>query len=317
MTIDPYANCHWEILTQNCTLETCCLAQSNFLYIPNYGANMFFAVFFGILIVPQLGLGYLYRTWGFAIGMIIGLVLEVLGYVSRVQIHNNPFADNPFLLYLIALTIAPVFITAAIYLCLTRIIVIYGQSISRFAPRTVALAFMCSDFLSLLLQAIGGAIADVSNSESTSQIGIDIMIAGLVLQAISLAVFLLFVADFAWRCHKGVLNQDPEKQRTRSRMLFKAFLAGLLLATVVVLIRSIFRAAELWGGFSGKLWNDETDFLILDGTMIAIAIICLTALHPGVAFGGQWTAANWSFKTKKGVAEDKEYLEMASRDSQL
>lgn len=201
--------------------------------------------------------------------------------------------------YLICLTIAPVFLTAAIYLCLTRIIVLYGTSLSRFAPRTIAITFMTSDFLSLLLQAAGGAIADTADTNSESQVGADIMIAGLVLQAISLVVFLLVVADFAWTCRKGGLDMDSEKRRTRNRVIFKAFMAGMLLASVTVLIRSIFRAAELWGGFSGSLWNSEVDFMVLDGAMIALATLCLTALHPGLAFGGTWNSANWSLKTKK------------------
>ena len=163
---------------------------------------------------------------------------------------------------------------------------------------------MTSDFLSLLLQAIGGAIADTSDAKSSEQTGINIMIAGLVLQAISLAVFLAVVADFALSCRKGVLSQDQRQRKTRSRAIFKAFMAGLILATILVLIRSIFRVAELWGGFDGPLWNNETDFMILDGAMMAFATILLTALHPGLAFGGQWHAANWSLKKNKTVAED-------------
>jgi len=173
---------------------------------------------------------------------------------------------------------------------------------------------MTSDFFSLVLQAIGGAIADTANTESVGRKGLDIMIAGLVLQAISLAVFLLVAADFAWCCRRGVLNMDRGKQRTRSRIVFKAFMASVLLAAVAVLIRSVFRAAELWGGFSGRLWNDETDFLILDGAMIGLASVCLTALHPGLAFGGQWHAADWTFKTKGlgGVRDDQYRSEMKS-----
>lgn len=205
--------------------------------------------------------------------------------------------------YLICLTIAPVFITAAIYLCLTRIIMLYGNHNSRLKPRTVALAFMTSDFLALLLQAIGGAIADTADTDSLSQTGINIMIAGLFLQAVSLVAFLAACADFAWCCRKGVLNMDPDKVKTRQRMVMKLFLGSLFLATLAIIVRSIFRVAELWQGFEGKLWNNETDFLILDGAMISIAVICLTALHPGPAFGGQWRAADWTFKTKKGVPD--------------
>lgn len=92
------AACNLTIASSNCTLETCCLAQSNFLYLPSFGANLFYAIFFGVLIIPQVGLGFLYKTWGFAIGMVLGLVLEVVGYISRVEIHNSPFASNPFLM---------------------------------------------------------------------------------------------------------------------------------------------------------------------------------------------------------------------------
>ncbi|KAK1093863.1 phospholipid-translocating ATPase rsb1 [Friedmanniomyces endolithicus] len=271
MAIDPYAGCN-ELIDQSlCTFETCCLAQSHFLYLPNYGANMFFCIFFAIMILPQIGLGIYYKTWGFMVSMILGLLLELFGYESRVQINLNPWGANPFLLYLICLTIAPVFIAAAIYLCLTRVLVLYGKDISRFAPRTVALSFMFSDFLSLVFQAAGGAIADTANTPSATQTGANIMIVGLVLQAVSLGTFLIFCADYAWRCSKSVLNDDPEAVRTRGRMLFKVSMGGLLFATMTILIRSIFRAAELSGGFHGTLWNNETDFLILDGAMIALA----------------------------------------------
>ena len=63
MAIDPYANCNLQIPDYStCTLDTCCLAQSNFLYLPSYGGNLFFAIFFGGLIIPQLGLGIIYKT---------------------------------------------------------------------------------------------------------------------------------------------------------------------------------------------------------------------------------------------------------------
>lgn len=186
-------------------------------------------------------------------------------------------------------------------MCLTRIVVIYGEHLSRFQPRLIAICFMSSDFLSLILQAAGGAIADTANTQSQTRMGANIMVAGLVLQAVSLSLFLAYCGYFAMQCRSGVLNMDQEKLRTRNTILFKAFLASLLFATVCILARSIFRAAELWQGFHGAIWDSETDFMILDGAMIAIATVCLTGLHPGIAFGQQWHAANWSFKTKKVI----------------
>lgn len=161
---------------------------------------------------------------------------------------------------------------------------------------------MTSDFLSLVLQAAGGGIADTAadDEQDLKRTGIDIMIAGLVLQAVSLSVFLAVGLDFFLRVRRhGMDNSSPERNALRSRFVFKAFLAALLLATVAILARSIFRAAELWAGFEGELWNSETDFLVLDGAMIALAVLLLSALHPGLAFGGQWHAANWSLRSGK------------------
>jgi len=136
------------------------------------------------------------------------------------------------------------------------------------------------------------------------------MIAGLVLQAVSLTAFLAVSLDFFFRVRRhGADNSSPARSAVRSRMLFKAFLVSLLLATVAILARSIFRAAELWEGFEGKLWNSETDFLILDGAMVALAVLLLSVLHPGMAFGTeQWHAANWSLRNGKAkpVAATKE-----------
>ena len=100
MTIDPMAGCNTTITDWSyCTLETCCLAQgAAFTYIPSFGGNIFFIAFFGAFIVPNLFLGIKYKTWGYMVGMVIGLILEILGYASRIQLHNDPWSSNGFLL---------------------------------------------------------------------------------------------------------------------------------------------------------------------------------------------------------------------------
>ncbi|KAK6443370.1 phospholipid-translocating ATPase rsb1 [Oleoguttula sp. CCFEE 5521] len=297
---DAYIGCNFDVTFKDqCTLQTCCLAQSSFLYRPNFGANLFFAIFFGAMAIPQIGLGIYYKTYGFMIAMLFGLALEVVGYVARVLLYNNPFNGNAFLIYLICATIAPVFITAAIYLTITRIIVLYGAQNSYFKPRTVAIAFMFSDFTSLVLQGAGGGIADTADTKPDQQVGVNVMIAGLILQVVSLFAFAVFCAYFAWRSRTGVLDMAREKIAVRERWFFKAFLGSLFLATLVIFVRSVFRVAELWQGFDGTLWNKENDFLVLDGAMMGIAVVALAAFHPGPAFLGQWAAANWSFRAKK------------------
>jgi hypothetical protein len=100
MVLNPYENCNINIPGYLCTLDTCCLAQSPFTYRVSYGGNLAFAIIFGAVIVPQIGLGAYYKTWGFMIGMVCGLILEVLGYAARIMLHNNPFNGDAFLIYL-------------------------------------------------------------------------------------------------------------------------------------------------------------------------------------------------------------------------
>jgi hypothetical protein len=100
------------------------------------------------------------------VAVTLGTITEIIGYIGRTMVHNDPFSKSSFLISLITLTIAPAFLSAAIYLCLARIVVVYGEDRSRFRPRMYTIVFCSCDFLALLLQAIGGAIASIAKSRS-------------------------------------------------------------------------------------------------------------------------------------------------------
>jgi hypothetical protein len=195
----------------SCTIDICNLEDATIQYLPNLAGNAFFAALFGLLCLGQIGMGIRYKTWGFMVALVPGLILEVVGYVSRILMHNNPWLSNPFLIYIITVTIAPCFFTAGIYLCLSRIIIVYGEEFARFKPRTYTIIFICCDFFSLVLQGAGGGIADTANDQATTQIGINIMIAGLAFQVASLTLFAALCADFAW----AVLHTSGYKTMTR------------------------------------------------------------------------------------------------------
>lgn len=81
-----------------CTLQTCPLAYASVSYVPSLAANALYLALFSLLLVIQVFLGIRDRTWGFMVGLVGGLVLEIIGYVARVQLHYNPFLSNPFLM---------------------------------------------------------------------------------------------------------------------------------------------------------------------------------------------------------------------------
>jgi hypothetical protein len=85
--------------TEECTLATCSILQAQYTYDPSLIGNAFFAAFFALLLFLQLILGIYYRTIGFTIAMTFGLILEIIGYIGRVQMHFNPFIQQPFTMY--------------------------------------------------------------------------------------------------------------------------------------------------------------------------------------------------------------------------
>ena len=92
----PY--CDWFIPPENCTLSTCCYDQAIFAYRPTLAGNGIYLVLLGLLLFGHLFLGIRYKTAGFTIGMVCGLVLEVCGYGGRIWLNINPFEFNAFLL---------------------------------------------------------------------------------------------------------------------------------------------------------------------------------------------------------------------------
>lgn len=226
-----------------CTLETCDLSMASFLYIPTLPGNALFAAIFGVYIVAQLFLGIKHKTWGYMIAMVMGLVLEIIGYVGRIMLHNDPFSNDNFLMYLVTLTIAPAFLSASvslpiysrispanplkIYLCLARIVNVYGENLSRFKPRTYTLFFVTCDIICLVLQALGGGIAASSDTQSSNDLGRNIMLAGLVLQVVSLTFFAIAAGEFGFRVWKGRGQWNERYISIVSTRLFKTFLVGM------------------------------------------------------------------------------------------
>ena len=84
--------------TDLCTFQTCPLILAHVLYIPNLAGNVLYLVIFGLAIVAQVFLAIKYMTPGYGIAVFGGLLLEVVGYAGRIQMHYNPFKQAQFLM---------------------------------------------------------------------------------------------------------------------------------------------------------------------------------------------------------------------------
>ncbi|KAG6364813.1 hypothetical protein INS49_006417 [Diaporthe citri] len=277
-----------------CTLDVCPMSWANISYLPNVGGNVFYLICFAVLLGAQLFYGIRAKTWTYAWPMVAGLLLEIIGYIGRLMLHSNPFILNNLLLYLVPLTIGPAFFTAAIYICLGRVIHVVGPEHSRISPKMYTYIFVGFDLLSLILQAAGGALAATAKDHAGSMQGADIMVGGLASQVVSMVFFMALWGDFILRARKAKLASFarshelyPELRGTRSFALFRW---SLVAATVLIFIRCVYRVAELKDGFSGELANDQTAFMILEGPMIILAVLAMTVCHPGRMLGHAWAS---------------------------
>jgi hypothetical protein len=204
------------------------------------------------------------------------------------MIFANP-SQNPFLIQIICLTIAPAFLVAGIYFCLSRIVTAIGPQYSRIKPLSYPRIFIPCDFISLVLQAAGGGISSVAthNHEKTDT-GDNIMIAGLAFQVATMILFILLSMDFAWNTlrHKRTTGYTEPTQVHNKSWKFKAFLVALSVSTLCIFARCVFRVTELSQGWTGHLAVTEKYFIGLEGAIIIAAVLLLNIFHPGHCFKG-------------------------------
>ncbi|CAI7617860.1 unnamed protein product [Penicillium pancosmium] len=265
----------------------CPVQATTYGYYPNFGGNVFFVVFFGVLGISQLGLGIYFRTWTFMTALGIGALMEMAGYIGRVLMNDNPWSAPAFKLQIVCLVLAPTFVAAGIYLTLKHIVLALGPEHSKLKPRLFTWIFIGCDVGSLLLQAAGGGVAAAAGKTDQAMLkaGDDIIIAGIAFQVATMAVCGLVALHFFWTVSRRGNGLEGEKDletttsvpRTRMQLI----LGAEIFAYFTVIIRCIYRIPEMAGGWGNPLMQKESEFLVLDGMMIALACLSFTLFHPG------------------------------------
>ena len=190
------------------------------------------------------------------------------------------------------LIIGPTFFTAGIYVILGRLITLTGGKgvTSSISARTYLFIFCTCDVVSLVIQAIGGAMAATAVAQtppSGSKTGTNIMVGGIVFQMASITVFAGLFVDFLRRARKlgNVLTH-------KMKILIWATTASVAL----IYVRSIYRTIELAQGWTGYLITREGYFLGFDGALMIVAVGIFNFAHPGYLIDSS------NSKRERGVA---------------
>ncbi|KAJ4411606.1 hypothetical protein N0V91_001391 [Didymella pomorum] len=269
MTVPPPAPAYCTEVTPDCPVE-----GTIYGYYPSLGWNAAYAGFFGLALIIHIILGIRYKTWSYCIAMSLGCIGEVVGYIGRVMMWDNPFSEEGFQMQICCLIIAPAFISAAIYLTLKHIVYSFGCDWSRVKPSWYTWIFIGCDLLSLVLQGAGGGIAATSDFGSELQdVGTDLMLAGVVWQVVCLTFFGYFLGEYLVRTyrHRNEIGCDGiELLHDRKFQLF----VGAIITAI----------PELSDGWRSEIMRDEVEFIVLEGAMIVTAVAALTVFHPGYCF---------------------------------
>lgn len=98
--ISHFLHCHPRVKKSYSTMATmkckaigpdCPPDGSSLGYAPNMAASIIFLALFSISLVGHLALGWKYKTWTFLIAMGLGSSSELIGYLGRILMHNNPY----------------------------------------------------------------------------------------------------------------------------------------------------------------------------------------------------------------------------------
>lgn len=150
------------------------------------------------------------------------------------------------------------YFAAAIYVLIYQIICYINPAVSRINPKVFYWVFIPADIISLILQAAGGAMSSTSNG--ASQAGVNIALAGLIFQVVTLTAFTIAVLDYMY-CSRKTWTAVKIPRR------FLNFCFWLAAATTFIIIRCAYRVYELSEGYSreSEALRDEATFNALEG----------------------------------------------------
>lgn len=133
------------------------------------------------------------------------------------------------------------------------------RSVFRINPRFVTFTLIPCDIVSLVLQGAGGALSAAATTVDGTKIGVDVSKAGLIFQVITLVLFSILSLDYLW-----ALRTSHRKSGQRMEKALKTMVIWLAAATILILVRCVFRIYELKGGYFAPAFRDEGTFIAFE-----------------------------------------------------
>ncbi|KAL1884037.1 hypothetical protein Daus18300_000146 [Diaporthe australafricana] len=239
------------------------------------GAVLFTLLFIGTTAFHCLQL-YRSRCW-FVFPILIGGIFEFLGYAARaVSGRESPdWTLGPYIAQSLLLLVAPALFAATIYMELGRVISLTGgDSYCLIRKKWLTKLFVCGDVLSFFLQGGGGGY-QASGTLEALDLGSRIITVGLFVQLAFFGLFIVAAVHFNIK-----INRMPTVQSSSS-IPWEKHMKALYVASVLIMVRSIFRVAEYLQGFDGYILRHEMYLYIFDAALMFFVMVLFNVIYPG------------------------------------
>ncbi|KAK7054224.1 RTA1-domain-containing protein [Favolaschia claudopus] len=276
-------------------------------------SNVLTAIAFALVMIVGMTQSWMVYKWGarFMLSMVIGCYTFSLGIATRFGLHTNPEGKGLYIVEYLFVVLSPCAFIASEYVLLGRIArYVRGDKHLMVNPRRITVVFVSSDIATFLIQAVGGAVSVSANNLKLNKVGSNIFLAGLVVQLASLLTFTSIFLVFLHRVHA----HEPEAWAMHASKKWyqdwRALAGAMAFSMFGILIRSVYRVAELSQGYVGYLATTEGFFYGLDTLPLFIAISVYIFFWPGRIIGDgtppMETAAPKDSSLDSGPAEPKE-----------
>ncbi|PMD37550.1 hypothetical protein L207DRAFT_493027 [Hyaloscypha variabilis F] len=267
-------------------------------YYPSFAAALVFSIFFGILTIAHISQAAFFKT-KFCWVIIMASIWETISFVARTISTRNQQNVWIELISDLFVLLAPLWVNAFAYMLLARMVHFYLPTHSIFSiPASVlAIAFVTLDFVSFVIQIVGGSYAGPTAPMAQQLKGVHIYMGGIGLQQFFIFIFLglgvKFHREMLWLERMGGVKEG-----------WKRLLFTLYASLGFITIRIFFRLIEFSGGktSSNPLPYHEVYFYVLEAVPMCFAILCYNITHPGTLLKGVRlpTIRSLVFKKKAG-----------------
>lgn len=192
----------------------------------------------------------------------VGETVEVVAYIARATAENRTDALQPYMIQCNFILLAPTLFAATMYMTLERLIRhLKGERHSIIPVRWLSIAFVSADVASFLVQGIGTSV--ILLEKATRETGQKIIIGASFAHVLILVLFIITAAVF----HVGIRHW-PSGPSLNPRSTWRTTMKLLYIISAVIIIRSLFRAAEYMFGSEGYPLQHEWTFYVFDAALM-------------------------------------------------